>query len=269
MDLGLKLIFLVGCDLVVLISTTSQLDLEIDLSLLELARVCVQSSCEILEEGYNVVGHFTHFVVEVFLVAYSIHYEGLALLLSPFGVWLGFALHDQIKSDAFLELSIVLDDKIFQVVKGNIDIFIRVFHIVCNLLHEVVKDNGALFAVGAKFVRNLLDKQFVQVFWMRLTHLGNHSKSDIVKSLLLILHLSEEVYSGFWVHEPLGVHLVHKHLDGMVLLQLVELDNRCLPGLVKDVELGFLGLHDIGVELLTINVLLLVLFFFVLDLLFH
>jgi len=47
-----------------------------------------------------------------------------------------------------------------------------------------------------------------------------------------LLYVGEDVYSGLWIDEFFGVEAVHEFLDGILLFDLVELDNAVFPNLI-------------------------------------
>ena len=104
---------------------------------------------------------------------------------------------------------------------------------------------------------------------MSKVQLLDQGNSLVIQLLLLILHLSENVYSRFRVDELFGVEFGYELLDGIVLLQFVESDHALLPGLVKNVKFAFLGLNYLEVEVVKFYVLKPVLLVFVINLLLH
>ena len=83
------------------------------------------------------------------------------------------------------------------------------------------------------------------------------------------LHGLENIDPSLRVYELLGVEAIYEPFDCVVLLDLVELYYRCLPCLVKDIELRFLLLDNVGVEGIAFLVLSGILCVLVCDLLFH
>lgn len=97
----------------------------------------------------------------------------------------------------------------------------------------------------------------------------DQADSLIVKFVLLFFHLFENHNSSLVVDELFGVKSVLETLDSIVLLDLMELYDCSLPGLIKDVEFLLFLPHYVFVESITFLMLSFVFGSFILDLLLH
>ena len=100
-----------------IITTVSKCELEVNLSLLEFFFVFVERLGKFFIELHCIRGNLRHAEVKVFLISHRLEDERLRLEFAAIGMWLSLILDNNIKSNTFFQLSIILLEIILQIMQ--------------------------------------------------------------------------------------------------------------------------------------------------------
>lgn len=104
---------------------------------------------------------------------------------------------------------------------------------------------------------------------MSFIHLLNKLYALVVQLLLFGLHTRKDINSCLGIHKFFRIEAILEFLDGVVLLELMELYHSVFPGLIECIKFGLLTGDDFSIESIKLVVLSLIFLIFVSDLLFH
>lgn len=145
--------------------------------------------------------------------------------------------HDGIKALTIFKLSIVLQQEVPQVKLRNINVFICVVHIFCQVVDQPIEHDRGFVVELAELLFLLVDEVYGELGGPAVIQLVCDFNPLVVKLLLLELDLLEDRNTGRWVHESTRVHIRKELADRVLVFQLVEAYNGLFPVIVVLLEL--------------------------------
>ena len=107
------------------------------------------------------------------MVLHRVIYQRFRLILPSFNVWLRLVLDDDFKSDAFVQLGVVLYQEVFEVIECDVDVLIGVLHVLVQCGDQLIKHHRALLVKLRKLIVDVVYEFLRQVLWMRFSQLIN------------------------------------------------------------------------------------------------
>ena len=106
-----------------------------------------------------------------------------------------------------------------------------------------------------EFLLLTLDELLSELCGRANIDLFNDRHSLVEEGHLLLLHLSEDLNAGRWIHKLFTVHAIQELPDRVSLLKFVELDDGFFPGGIQLLKLGLIRRYNIFMETVQISVL--------------